>query len=193
MPKRIYRVALLAVLMLTVGASGAQAEPFTLELEADYQAALTWWGVSTPPQCASVTREVLTVADLTLDEVEGHSGGANMPLPGETNVACFLDLYEPNMSLKYPTACEREALMRHEVGHLLGYDDDNNDPHSIMSPVGLHSACPNQVEELRWRHMLQFERCISLPASATKHQRQYCWARSRRTLHRLLAAAALRR
>ena len=185
MPKRIYRVLLLAVFVLTVvGAGGAQADPFTPELEADYQAALAWWGVSTPPQCASVTRELLTVDEAA---VEGHSGAATMPLPGDSDVACVLSLFEPDMSLKYPTTCEREALMRHEVGHLLGYDD-NDDQQSIMGSMGLHSACPNHVEELRWRHMLQWERCYSLPQSATRRLRRRCWAKSRQTLAAALAA-----
>lgn len=182
MTQRIYRVLLLAVVVLGVGVSSAQAAPFTPELEADYQAALDWWGVPSPPQCASVTREVLTV-----DEPEGHSGGANMPLPGETNLACFIRLYEPSLSLQYPTACEREALMRHEVGHLLGYDD-SEDPHSIMSGVGLHKACPDPADELRWRHMLQWERCYSLPPNTVPRQRRHCWAKSRRLLREVQAA-----
>src|ERR1044072_6377529 len=55
MTRRIMKrmLALGGVLALLLCGS-AQAAPFPPELEADYAAALAWWGVSSPPQCASV-------------------------------------------------------------------------------------------------------------------------------------------
>jgi|GEM_PF-4500004 len=182
MPKRIYRVLLLAIVVLTVGASGVQAAPFTPELEADYQAALAWWGVPAPSQCASVAREILLTGD---PEGEGVAERATQPEPGETGVECRIRLFEPALAQQFPSACEKEATIRHAVGHLLGYGH-STDPASIMNPARLNSACPDPVEELRWRRLTVQSRCIELPPAGKRSKR--CWAKSRRLLHEVLAA-----
>lgn len=114
------RVALLALVVALLGAGSAQAAPFTPELEADYNAALAWWGVSSPPLCSSVTEELL------LTDPMGE-GGARATQPSALE-PCRLMVFEDAMR----PGCWEEMEIRHEVGHLLGYAH-NPDPLSIMN------------------------------------------------------------
>jgi hypothetical protein len=129
-------VALFSVLALCLVASLALAgraqadEPFTPTLEAEYAAALAYWGVSSPPQCEEVRRVVLptdpgsTVAD------GGGAAAATQPATGATYTWCELDVFAD----KFPTgACLQQEAMNHEVGHLLGYGH-SEDTTNIMYP-----------------------------------------------------------
>jgi hypothetical protein len=173
--------------VLWVTAMTAQAAPFTQELENDYQSALAWWGVPAPPQCGSVEREVLDIDD---PYGEGVAGRTTQPAIGEIGILCSIHLFEPALAEQFPSACQKEMVLRHEVGHLLGFGHVFGQPRNIMSGEGILIShwCPDSVEKARWRHLLQLERCLSLPAHLSHRQRNHCWERSRRTLQDVLAA-----
>lgn len=177
----IVTVALYAVLACLVWAGKASADPFTPELEADYQAALAWWGVETAPQCASVTREIVTAVD---PWGEGVAGRTTRPMLGETGVACSITFYEPAFAEQFGAGCGREAALRHEVGHLLGYGH-TDDPRDIMSAAGLNIyACPRPIEDLRMRRqILVVEYCVRREPGTVAAR--LCWAKSRRLLSRI--------
>lgn len=111
---------LLCALALSTGtASGAPLSP---ELEADYQLALSAWGVTAPPQCTSVDRQMVPRSDI---QIAGASGEAWTPDPDYLG-PCYLRIAS-DIALR----CERWGVMLHEVGHLLGYPH-SSDPRSPM-------------------------------------------------------------
>lgn len=125
------RIAVLFVLLAAflVPPVAAQAEPFTPELEADYAAALEWWGVTSPPQCSSVTEELLPTDPF--GSQDGGPGAARATQPeagwyGPCNIYAFEDRLAPG--------CQTKMIIRHEVGHLLG-EPHSSDPESIMFPL----------------------------------------------------------
>jgi len=132
-------VCLVASLAL---ASTAQAdEPFNPTLEAEYAAALAFWGVSSPPQCEEVRRVVLPT-DPGSTVGEGGAAAATQPAPGVTYAWCELHVFAD----KFPTgACLQQEAMNHEVGHLLGYGH-SEDTTNIMYP-SLQPAvwCPAEI------------------------------------------------
>ena len=112
-------------------ASRAQAdEPFTPTLEAEYAAALAFWGVSSPPQCEEVRRVVLPTDPGSTVGDGGGAAAATQPAPGVTYTWCELSVFAD----KFPTgACLQQEAMNHEVGHLLGYGH-SEDTTNIMYP-----------------------------------------------------------
>jgi len=131
MTKRLYRVVLLAVLVLTAGPFEAPAAPFTPELEADYAYAEQWWGGAQPVGCTTrLTRELKTEEEI---EARGRvlrtwSGQVE---DGDYKEECRVYIAE---GLE---ACEQREVVVHEYGHLIGLHH-NDDPASIMYSGGTH-------------------------------------------------------
>lgn len=193
-------VLLAGVIVLALASSGAKAEPFTPELEGDYEAAILAWNEGPPSACASVTREVTTGLGGADD---AHiAGRATQPKPADSQLACYLLI---DLSL-LPRPCERWEIVRHEVGHLLGHGhsaDESDWMFPVMSltecpPVPLpptvaapppqgESPAPTASELMRQRYLLQRNRCWELSAS-TPRQRSHCWRRSRQ-LSRMIGRA----
>jgi hypothetical protein len=127
---------------LLVLAGRAQAEPFTPTLEAEYGAALAFWGVSAPPQCEEVGLEVLPTDPWSTVSGEGGAAAATQPEPGVTYERCELDVFAD----KFPTGpCLQQEAMDHEVGHLLGYGH-SEDLTNIMYPsLQPQVWCPAEI------------------------------------------------
>ena len=181
--KRHYAVVFIALVAIfgLLLAVRAEAAPLTPELETDYSSALAWWGVVSPPQCASVTAELLPTDPFSAQDGIDAAARATQPKPGETEVACHLYVFEPVSS-----GCVEEMVIRHEVGHLLGYGH-SKDPDSIMHEgINFEYWCPDRIDNLRWKHIVQQERCFSLPSTTSKTRLETCWKKSRRILAALL-------
>jgi hypothetical protein len=164
--KRLFLIGLsFAVVALAAPGAAQAAEPFTPELEADYTAALAWWGISSPPQCATVVREILPTNPFP-EKREDAAMVATQPEPGKTQVFCqivvFEDIYRATKTTFPVTAgCIIEHEMRHEVGHLtgLGHSDDPNDV--MYKGNNFPTICAEEmaesVPESNWREELKAE------------------------------------
>jgi hypothetical protein len=131
--------ALVALLAL---ASTAQAEPFTPTLEAEYGAALAFWGVSAPPQCEEVRKAVLPTDPSSTVVGEGGAAAATQPLPGVTYEWCELDVFAD----KFPTgACLQQEAMDHEVGHLLGHGHSEELTNIMYPSLQPWVWCPEEI------------------------------------------------
>lgn len=127
---------ILIIVAALVAVPAAGAAPFTPELEADYAAALSWWGVTSPPQCASVTREVVPTDPFVAIDGPDAAARATQPAPGEVGVACDLYVFADRET----TGCVEEAEIRHEVGHLTGHGHEAT---GIMAPsLEVEVWCP---------------------------------------------------
>jgi len=121
-------------------AAPASAAPFSPELEADYAAALAWWGVSSPPLCATVIRE-LEPTDFQHEGAIARSTQPADPWGG----ACYMTVFQDgldNLRREFGSGadCAIAITIRHEVGHLLGYSH-SDDPTSIMHSPAPRSEC----------------------------------------------------
>ena len=124
-------------------ASRAQAdEPFNPTLEGEYAAALTFWGVSSPPLCEEVRRVVMPTDPGSAIAGDGAAAAATQPTPGVIDAWCELNVFAD----EFPTgACVQQEAMDHEVGHLLGYGH-SEDKTNIMYPTLLPSVwCPAEA------------------------------------------------
>jgi hypothetical protein len=141
MTSRIYRVALLAAVLLALGASEAQAsetwpspdqvpqgtQPFDERAEYAYAYALRYWG-GAPPECPTVDR-YLTPQLLAYDGTD-LNGIAEVPTyvngrPWE--VRCGILVVEQT---DFVTEC---IDIVHELGHVTG-QEHSTDPHNVMYP-----------------------------------------------------------
>ena len=131
---------LVAFLALALASTAQAAEPFSPTLEAEYDTALEFWGVSAPPQCGEVRRAVLPT-DPALTGEDG-AAAASRPSPGVIYEWCELDVFAD----EFPTgACLQQEAMDHEVGHLLGYGH-SEDPTNIMYPTLQPGVwCPEEI------------------------------------------------
>lgn len=152
-------LAILMMLML-IGAESVQAVPFDEQEMAVYQEALVWWG-ATPAGCSGIDFQTVARTELQANAL----GEATQPEPGEYKL-CKLWVADDLES------CELPAIMRHEVGHLLGYGH-SPDPDNIMYPAPPQWWCT--AEQLR-RELRGVER--SLPKEQhlcrTYPQREEC-------------------
>jgi hypothetical protein len=149
--------------------SGSTAQPFDPPAQADFVAALGWWGVTSFPNCSSLTMEMVPPGSL------GAAAG-KATQPAGTPVPCHLWIIEGMPQ------CEEQGVLDHEVGHLLGYGH-SPDPGSIMNPDE-HLLCEQEeVQEARAifarriaaerRHYRRFVRhCRLLLANDRRHR---CW------------------
>lgn len=155
------RAAVLAFVIVGLLAGSAQAAPFTPELNADYAAAQAWWGVSSPPLCSSVTKELLPTDPL------GDGARATQPATLEP---CQLIVYENAVR----PGCWEEMEIRHEVGHLLGYGH-STDPLSIMNADWSYTYwCPGDVEAAEARAAAEAKAARRKSWSAWRLMRHGC-------------------
>ncbi len=123
-------------------AGTAQAEPFTPTYEAEYAAALAFWGVSSPPQCEEVRLSVLPTDTGATIAGDGGAAEATQPPPGVTYEWCELKVFADN----FPTgACLQQVTMDHEVGHLLGYGHSEDITNVMYPSLQPEVWCPGEV------------------------------------------------
>lgn len=118
------RYALLAFGLCLACVAPATAAPFTPQMQYAYELAVNHWGTE-PTGCTSIDFEI--VDDDTMPDREGE---ATQPQPGQ-HIPCHMYirryLAQPRMFIRM---C---AVVRHEVGHLLGFGH-SEDPRSVMYP-----------------------------------------------------------
>jgi hypothetical protein len=141
-------LALLGVLAASLVASLALAsraqadEPFTPTLEAEYTAALAFWGVSSPPQCEEVRRVVMPTDPGSTVAGEGGAAAATQPAPGVTYAWCELNVFAD----EFPTgACLQQEALDHEVGHLLGYGHSEDTTNIMYPSLQPWVWCPDEI------------------------------------------------
>jgi hypothetical protein len=139
----IYRILLLVVAALALGASGAKAAPFTTGLNRAYGAAIKYWG-GEPTNCLSVDRQI--VPNETLPE--DADGWATIPTDELIPCVLYISrwLAKP---LEWGVMCR---IMVHEMGHLHGLIH-NEIPGSVMNPetTKMPRICTRVVDrETRW-------------------------------------------
>lgn len=130
------RAVLLALVLLALGASGAQAaaRPFGAYEDGLYRIGIAYWNEGQPKSCPYITRRV----EDRFGEMEGAAGWGG---------SCELIVAEDEFG---PDATPSEAcrVVVHEVGHLLGHGH-SADRTNIMFPGELSGAIvPGCVDPL---------------------------------------------
>lgn len=195
MQLRIYTAAIALMALFAVPATQAAAAPLTAELEGDYAAALAWWGVASPPQCAGVTTELLPTDPYRDRDGVTATMRATQPKPG-TIVSCHLYVFEDEIAHLSP--CIKEVDLRHEVGHLLGYGHSDDSGSIMHAPPVVAVWCPADesaalaqmehdrvageraavtTEQLQ-QWVVRAERCRNLPRQPSERW-QHCWRMTR--------------
>jgi len=131
-------VAVVALFGLT---GTAQADPFDSTLEAEYGAALAFWGVSAPPQCEEVRKEVVPTDPWSIPG-EGGVARATQPPPGVVYSYCTLWVFADKFP---PGACLQQETMNHEVGHLLGHGHSEDLANIMYSSLRPWIWCPEEI------------------------------------------------
>jgi hypothetical protein len=114
--------ALLVIGLTFAMAAPAAAAPFTPQMDYAYRLALQHWGAE-PTGCTSIDFEIV-------DDMPDREGEATQPDPGE-RIPCHM--YIGRKLASPPWFIRMCAVVRHEVGHLLGFGH-SEDPRSIMYP-----------------------------------------------------------
>lgn len=179
MRRRGWIVLALVAFWVVGGNTAAHAAPFTPEVEAAYQEALAYWGGGEPPGCSSVTREVVPAAALP-----GKGGEATQPEPGETR-PCVLRLSDAL------DACQLQAVVRHEVGHLFGHGHSKDPSHPMYEKAFPCPPPPLEPQPESYSPTAEIERALEGALSAHRQnqarcrrlavprQRKLCWNRTR--------------
>lgn len=157
--------AVLALLALLAVPTEAHARPFNELDEAIYLEALAYWGVDSPPACATVAA---SVEALPAD----RRGEATKPPPDAREIACILRISDAI------STCEERSVMRHEVGHLLGYGH-SEDPASFMHSPSPNVFCVTEEEEAtlqaQYREQLQWlDRELAVVRGQISRERPQC-------------------
>jgi hypothetical protein len=129
MTKRFYALLLAVLVLLAVGASDAQAAPFTRGLNFSYEFAVKWWGQE-PQACASIDKEVVASGSLNEDVAEATMPSLSVPPHSVNCILRFTSELAPLNEIEQ--SC---IIMIHEVGHLLGHHHTDN-PRSPMYAPG---------------------------------------------------------
>jgi hypothetical protein len=166
------RVMLLSLLLALLVPGAAQANPFTPEVEADYQAAVIWWGQGEPIGCLTIEKELVDPA-----EIEGNAGMATQPAPG-TQVPCKIRI---SFTL---LPCQVPGVMRHEVGHLLGHEHSGT-PGDVMYAGGAPTpecateaatrADTEAAEHVAWLEGRATKEYLRCPHVHRRFFRRQCW------------------
>lgn len=180
-------IVVLAALALATGVkSAAAAEPFPPELQAEYHDALAKWGVSALPQCRTVSLVIVAFEELNVGGGNAIAR-ASQAAPGQVLDECVLVIDREVAFVATP--CERQVVIAHEVGHLLGYNHSDN-PQSIMYPDA-NGFCSEELaaEEsqavLRAGLQKEVRRCRQKPA---RQRHVWCTPRVRFKRHVLQIA-----
>jgi hypothetical protein len=154
-------VALLALCAFLPPSAGAA--PFGEAEQNALARAASYWGRA-PLQCAVVIGEVVPVGSLAHPEATGE---ATMPPPTGEVIDCRIWIVE---DLTPPMLC---LTMRHEYGHLLGFDHD--DP-EMGDEVLACSSVQNEAASMRRMLQRQRRRCEKLRRqNAPRIQKRICW------------------
>lgn len=166
------RICLAAIAIVILVPATAAAAPFTAQSEANYQAALSAWGATSPPGCATVEQALVPFG---APELDGASARATQPSP---------DLLEPITCVLWMredlSACAEYGVMLHEVGHLLGHGH-TSDLGSIMysgpeARVYVYFCFDAFAERRRGSIDRWVERCSRFGPG---QRRRECWYRVR--------------
>lgn len=163
------RLLLLGIALFFLGTASAQARPFEAPEEAAYTEAVAWWGEE-PTLCGMV--------DKAVEPTSGDWGFATQPDAPEPT--CFLRI-DPEVLGWYGMLC---AVMRHEVGHLLGHghvDDPTNIMDPVLSPEAAPDCFPPQIPVIAEEPLIS---AASEPPAAPVHRHRHKRHRHHHRRHR---------
>lgn len=190
---RVVAIALLLIVsLLCLIAAQAKGAPPTAEVQADYAAAVSWWGGASD-QCGVVILEMAP----TDPKGEGKTARATQPKAGEFLAACWVEVYEDKWASE--STCMHEMVLRHEVGHTRGLGHDTDSP-SIMAEAispevwcgegsGVATTPPPpptrselaamQARMVRTEWLAQTQRCLRIAGKVSARRLAGCWSWAR--------------